>query len=570
MLKLRKAGVVLTGITVAALVLTGCTGGGGGGGTKSSGGGEEAVSDANLPGTGWDRAERDAIKDGGTLTIPVDQPTTNFNIYHVDSGTVDDNLISGLFYPNFVKFKEDGTWEPNTDYVESMELKSEDPQVVEIKINPDAVWNDGTPITVADIAANWQAQNGTNEAYQVISTNVWKDIASVEAGTDERDVLVTFAAKNADWPSIFGALLPASVASTPEAFNTAWATAPTMSGGPFQIAKYDVAGQVLTFERNPKWWGEPAKLDSVIFKVVSRAGLAQAFGNSEIDLTNLFGSADNYETAKGRSDAKIERSLGTTYRHVTLNGTGPVLSDVNVRKAFAMSLNREVIAQSRLAPVESPVNTLGNLVYLPGQQGYEDHASDVYGYDVEGAKKMLEDAGWTGDDVREKNGQPLTVRFVIPSDNPASAEVAQQVQAQTAETGFDVQIDTVPTDDFFTEYITQEAKDFDATYFAWQGTPFPVSSVESIYYPVDSGQNFSGITDESLGDDFLAANAELDPDKRVDLANAIDKKLINLAGTIPLFFEPYAWAVKDGLVNYGPSQFEVSSVQWQNVGWAAE
>ncbi len=99
-------------------------------------------------------------------------------------------------------------------------------------------------------------------------------------------------------------------------------------------------------------------------------------------------------------------------------------------------------------------------------------------------------------------------------------------------------IDTVPTDDFFTKYITTTTRDFDATYFAWQGTPFPVSSTKSIYYPANSGQNYMGITDDSLGGLWDTANGELDADARIKDANAIDKVIVSLAGTIPLSRSP--------------------------------
>lgn len=156
---------------------------------------------------------------------------------------------------------------------------------------------------------------------------------------------------------------------------------------------------------------------------------------------------------------------------------------------------------------------------------------------------------------------------MIPSDNPNSANVAQLVQQQTKLAGFKVTIDTVPTDDFFTKYITTTTRDFDATYFAWQGTPFPISSLKSIYYPADAGQNYTGVTDDSLGAAWDKANGELDPDARIKDAQAIDKKIVAVAGTIPLFAEPYAWGVRKDLVNYGPAQFQQSSVKWQDVGY---
>ncbi|MGG7466426.1 ABC transporter family substrate-binding protein [Plantibacter sp. YIM 135347] len=563
----RTRGMILATVSIAALALTACTGGGSTGGSPSS-------ASADLPGTGWTRADAGDVADGGSLKLAVDAIPANWNLYNLDSGTVDDQFLTNIYTAAYVNIKEDGTWEANKDFAESVELKSDDPQVVEIKINPKAVWSDGTPMSVDDFISSWKSLNGVDPAYAPTATNVWKDISSVEAGDGPQDVLMTFANKNADWPSILQNIWPKWLGDTPEHFNTLWAKGPFaadgttyVSGGPYIVSKIDQTGAVVTFEPNPKWWGDKPKLDSIIFKQVSRAGLAQAFANSELDVFSIGTNSDNYQTAQKRSDAEIQRSRGTIYSHVTLNGTTDILSDVNVRQAFAKSLNREVLAQARLSGIDAPVQLLNNLIFLPGQDGYEDDASKVIGYDLDGAKKQLDEAGWKegSGGIREKDGKKLSVRYVIDSDNPVSAETSQQIQAQAKEAGFDVKIDTVPSDDFFTKYVTTETRDFDAVSFSWQGTAFPISSTESIFYPADSGQNFPGVTDDSLGDLWAKANAELDPAKRLDIAKDIDKKIVALATTIPLFPVPFTYGVKTGLVNYGPTQFE--TIDWQHVGW---
>ncbi|GAB3409107.1 ABC transporter family substrate-binding protein [Schumannella luteola] len=569
MVSMRKPGLVIASLAIAGLALAGCSAGGGNDASTSP------SDTTKLPSTGWEKADYDQVKDGGKLTLPIDTFPANWQTYNLDAGTVDDALLSTLYLPSLITVKEDGTWEPNKDYVTSLELASEDPQVVDIKFNPQAKWSDGTPLSADDIAANWNALKSPDTDFAPTSSNVWEDISSVEPGADQSEVKLTFKNKNADWPSIFGPIYPKWAVDTPDHFNNLWKSQPVaadgttiVSGGPYIISSLDANAQVVTFTKNPAWWGEQPKLDTIIFKSVSRNGLAQAFANKEIDAFNLYGSADNLKTAEARSDAEIQRSLGTTFRHVTLNGTSDVFKDVKVRQAFAKSLQRDVLAQAILKPVGSPVTVLGNLVYLPGQKGYEDDAQSVIGYDVDGAKKLLEEAGWKQDgNVAKKDGKALTVRFVIPSENQNSANVAQLVKQQAAKAGFKVDIDVVPSDDFFTKYVTTETRDFDATYFAWQGTPFPVSSVKSIYYPANSGQNYPGVTDKSLGKAFDTANAELDADKRVTEAQKIDKKLVNLVTTVPLFPEPYAWGVTKGLVNYGPSQFEVQNPPWTRIGW---
>ncbi|PYY55978.1 hypothetical protein DEJ17_12035 [Curtobacterium sp. MCSS17_011] len=570
MRKRIKGIAVLATAAAAAVVLAGCSGGGQAGNSSS------AVAESSLKSTGWTVADRADVKDGGSITLPIDSAPANFQINNLDSGTVDDQTISGAYLPGFIQFKENGEWEANKDYATSVELTKDSPQTVEIKINPKAVWSDGTPISAKDVIANWKALNGTNKAFAPLATNVWEDVDSVKQGSDERDVIMTFSKTNADWASVLGSIYPYWAVDTPEHFNKAWAKGPYaadgttyVSGGPYIVKSFDANGGVLTFAKNPKWWGDEGKLDTIVFKTVSRDGVAQAYGNKELDAFNLNGSADNLKTANSRSDSKIERSLGTTQRQITLNGTSDVFKDQDVRQAFAQAINRKVLAQAILSPVKSPGDVLNNLTYLPGQQGYQDDVSSVYGYSTDKAKSKLEDAGWKigSDGYATKGGKELDVRFVIPSDNPNSANIAQLVQQQTKLAGFKVTIDTVPTDDFFTKYITTTTRDFDATYFAWQGTPFPISSLKSIYYPADAGQNYTGVTDDSLGAAWDKANAELDPDARIKDAQAIDKKIVAVAGTIPLFAEPYAWGVRKDLVNYGPAQFQQYSVKWQDVGY---
>lgn len=128
---------------------------------------------------------------------------------------------------------------------------SEDPQVVEIKLNPKAVWEDGTPITVADYVATWKALNGSNADYQVVSTTGWDQIGSVEQGSDEFDVKITFSSVFADWQSLFDGVLPAAIANDPVAFNTGFVDKAMPSSGPYVISNIDQTGQVITLTPEP-------------------------------------------------------------------------------------------------------------------------------------------------------------------------------------------------------------------------------------------------------------------------------------------------------------------------------
>lgn len=540
----------------AALIVSGCAAG-------NSGSPTGAPSDnAALASTSWVRADAADVQDGGTLTLAVSALPVNFNINQIDGAEVDTVNMVAPTTGGPIKIAEDGTPVVDENYATSAEVTSNDPQVVEVKLNPKAVWEDGTPITVADYQAWWAAQNGSNAAYTAASNAGFEQISSIEQGTDEYDMIMTFSSVYADWQAILtGGLLPKAVSENPDAYNAGFTAKAVPSSGPFMVTNIDSTGGVLTLERNPNWWGQTPKLDTVIFKAVSQDQQGASFANSEIDALDISANADLYQTAQSRSDAAIQMSGGLTWTHVTMNAKQGPLSDVNVRKAVASFVNREQIASAANAPVGAPPVTQGDYIFMNGQNGYQDKSLP---YDVDAGTKFLQDAGYTKDgDKWTKDGQQLKLTITVPADTATNIQRSEQVQADLGEQGIPVELVTVPVAQYFSDYVTPG--NFEMVSFSWQGTPFPISSSESLFYPLDSEQNFTGTTDDTLGDLYDQANAELDPAKRIQQANKINETIWSYVPMFPLAPLPNVVAVKSGLVNWGAVQFE--TVDWANVGW---
>lgn len=544
-------------LSAAAMVFAGCAAGN----TAPSATDSPA---AALPTVDWDAADAGDVQDGGTLNLAVGALPVNYNNSQIDGNDVDTNTLLSPTQGGPLRITTDGGTEVNPDYASSVELTSEDPQVVEIKLNPKAVWEDGTPITVADYEATWKALNGTNEAYQVVSTTGWDQIGSVEQGSDEFDVKVTFSSVFADWQSLFGGtVLPAAIANDPTAFNTGYTAKAMPSYGPYVISNIDQTGQVVTLTPNPVWWGEKPKLDTILFKVVSQAQQGSSFANKEIDALYISANADLYATAKSRDDAEIQATNGLTWTHVTMNAKSGPLSDVNVRKAVASVVNREQIAAAANTPVGVPAVTQGDYIFMNGQKGYQDKALPR---DTAAAEGFLKDAGYTKEgDSWTKDGEALKLTITVPADTTTNIQRSEQVQADLGDFGIPVELTTVPVAQYFSDYVIPG--NFEMVSFSWQGTPFPISSREALFYPVDSGQNFTGTTDERLGDLWTKANAELDPDKRIEIAHEINDTIWSYVPMFPIAPLPNVWAVKQGLVNYGAAMFGYSPVDWTIVGW---
>ena len=557
----RKSTVfaALAVLSASALLLTACAPG------NTAEDSPQASESKALPTTAWQVAAAGDVQDGGTLNLSISSLPANWNTYQVDGNEADTVTTMAPTTGGPIRVGSDGTTTVDPNYATSVEVISEDPQVVEIKLNPDAVWEDGTPITYKDYAATWAAMNGSNEEYSPASTAIFDQISAIESTGSDFDFTVAFDSINADWASILTSVLPASVTSTPEAFNTGYVTTPVPSSGPFVISNVDTTGQVVTLTRNPLWWGEAAKLETIIVKVISGESAATSFGNSETDVLYISSNADAYQTAEKRTDAEIQASGGLTWTHVTMNGAKGPLADVELRRAVGHAVNRSLISESANTPVGVDATTQGSYIFMPGQKGYQDNVGDAIGYDVAAAEKLLDDAGYSaGDDgMREKNGKALQLSITVPADTPTNKQRAVQVQADLKEVGIAVELNEVPTAKYFSDYIIPG--DFEMTSFSWVGTAWPISSTEALFSPVDSESNFTGITDEKLSDLFDEANTELDADERIVIANKIDKVLAAYVPIIPIAPLPNVYAVKSGLVNYGAAQFE--TVDWSIVGW---
>ncbi len=546
--------------TVAALTLSGC---------QQTGSKDPGTSDTGpqLPGTAWVQADYDKVKDGGQLTLAVSQLPDNWNSGQADGALNDLTKIRHpMGFEAETVIAEDGTVTFNQDYVESATVKTQDPTVISVKYNPKAVWEDGTPITIADLKAQAEAQSGKNPAYQVASTKGWEKIKEVRQTTDQFTGEIEFEGKYVDWQGYAYPSIPASVSATPEVFNSGYTSKPTPSSGPYKVKSIDTNGQVITLERNPSWWGKRGKLETIIFKVVTQAQGPQAYANSEIDSRDI-SNANEYATAKGRADGEIQKTKGRTWTHLTINTKRGALADPKVREAMATAINRNLIAQAVVGPFEVPVSLVNNAVYMPGQKGYQDsYKGALSKNDPAKAEQILKDAGYTknSEGVYAKDGKELKFTITFPSDAKTNSDRAAQVMKDLNAIGFKVEPDSVPDGEYFKSYVNP--KNFDMVTFSWVGTVYPVQSSANMFSPVDSNQNYTGYANPKIPELNDKANSEFDPEKRIELANQMSEEMLGDYTIIPFYATPVVYGVKKGLVNYGASQFQIPD--WTKVGWA--
>jgi peptide/nickel transport system substrate-binding protein len=547
---------------------------GGGGDKKDSGESTGGKSPASSTAYDINALARDKVPDGGTMKWPVGEIPPNLNYHQIDGTLRDTSDIIQAVLPSLFIFDAASVPTVNKNYVESADLTAKDPkQVVTYKLNPKAVWSDGTPITVADFEAQAKANSGTNPAYKISSANGYEQIESVVKGADEREVVVTFKQPYVDWKGLFSPLYPASTNNDPKVYNEGWVGKILATAGPFKFEGIDETAKTLTIVRDDKWWGDRAKLDKIIFRAIPLDAQTDALLNGETDFLDVGPDVNKLQRATGAAGVTIRKAGGPQFRHLTINGTGEILKDQKVRQAIAMAINRDTIAKTLLGPLGVDAKPLQNHIFMANQKGYKDNAGVLSSPDADGAKKLLDEAGWKVEgEFRKKDGKELALRFVIPTQVASSQQESSLVQNMLKAINVKVNIDAVPSDDFFDKYVNLGS--FDLTVFSWIGTPFPISSSKSIYALPKKGadgtddiqQNYARVGSTELDALFDKATSEFDEQKAIDLGNQIDADIWNEVHSLTFYQRPEIIASKANLANFGAFGF-ATPPRYEDIGF---
>lgn len=206
--------------------------------------------------------------------------------------------------------------------------------------------------------------------------------------------------------------------------------------GPY-IAE-NVTETQIDLVKNENYWGGDVNVDRVVVKTFSDASsLAAALQTGDIQGT--YGLAyDSYALFDGNPDYSVNSCATSRCFFGQFNYDSEIMQDEAVRKAITMGIDKEgfctVLMQGRGIPAKAA---------FPGSFSYGNEAVTAPDYDPEGAKAVLEEAGWTdtdGDGYVDKDGQKLTVRWLTYPGRLEQPKLAEYAQATLKDIGIEVDV----------------------------------------------------------------------------------------------------------------------------------
>ena len=572
---------------LAGLGLAGCAKEGGSGGAGSATGaspqnGVPATTPLNqlpLPEKGKtynNPKSRDQIKDGGTATFPVAEVGPDFNYFSVNGNTTYMKWFWLCYNSAVVPFRCNATaskFEPDPNFVDSSSVKEVDgKEVVTINIAEKATFNDGTPIDWRAVEAAWTVNNGKNSDYTPASTDGWSQVESVTKGDNDKQAIITFSQPYYPYEALVGFLHPS--AATPEVFNNGWKMNPhnEWGCGPFVVDSVDEAQ--ITFKRNPKWWGDVAKLESITFKQMEAQAEFNAFKNGEIDATELGqqGTGEMLSNFQGMDKVEIRRSDSKSITCLEVNTTRDVLVDIEVRKAFMQCINTETILGIVYQGVNWKEDRLSSLSILPWMDGYEDNlpqdvsANATADAQIAAAKKTLEDAGYElgSDGYYAKGGKQVAFGFTAIGDSNVTKNRAAAIQKMAKDAGMNITIDNKPSSDFSKTLVGGQ---WDVFLLGWSVSSATYNNGGQLFGST-SESNFTHAGSKELDAKFLAVTGIEDHAKQMKAFNEAEKEALKSYAFIPLYSGADVIVCKKGLANWGPAL--LLDIVAENVGWEKE
>ena len=489
-------------------------------------------------------------RQGGTIAISIGEPVCAD--WYGQCGAANVGVLPLQTLPSPMSFVG-GRYAPTPLLVGEPTVDAGPPQRVTYRIDPRAVWSDGTPITSSDFRYSWEQGRTTN-------VRGMGDIAAVD-DADPKTAVVTWKEPNATWRERFRPILPRHLLDGKDR-TAEMKDGYTFSGGPWMLDHWD-RGQTLKIVRNPGYWGPPPQLDGVVLRVITDlAAVRQAYRSNQIDMFIQAGAEPGMEEMRSLPDTGFEAVSSLGYSFLAFNTQSPPLDRKAVRQALGHATDRDAIVTQLHGHLRPGVRPIQSLVSLISPDWYSEPFAR-YRRDLTKVTDLMRADGWSKgpDGVWIKADARARIELLVEASPRFHAIVSQIVESQWREAGFEVTVKRATPAAINGELLPRGT--FQVAFVGAGGAtsdPGQCVRVCSKNIPTEAarftGGNVTRITSPVLDEIWSRADTELDTARRIDLVRRGQAELAEEVPMLPMssIIDAYVWNSSKigGPVTVGP------------------
>lgn len=418
-------------------------------------------------------------------------------------------------------------------------------------ITDKATWQDGKPLTAADVAFTYNYVID-NELGMFI--DYMKFIDHVEA-TDDTHVVFYCTKPKANMLGLWIPILPEHIWSKVSAKDVEKAyknSPPIVGSGPFQTVEWK-KGEYVRLVANKDYWKGAPKVDEVIFQTYQNQDtMAQDLKTGAIQTGWNIPSAQ-FNTLNNETDLESIRCVTIGFDELGFNcadqktypkSTGhPVLTDPAFRQALQWAVDKEKIVSIGYSGNAAAADTILTKDYYSEDADYHLSPENPYTFDLEKAKAALDAAGYTdsdGNGIREYKGKDITLRLYARSESPESQNCGKLITGWFEDIGLNIDYQVIDDGALADKQYNYDgndfAPDFDMFIWGWGGDVDPnfilsiltTGSIESW-----SDCNWSNAEYDKL---FLKQQTTIDLQKRIEIVKRMQQIVYEESPYIPLVY----------------------------------
>lgn len=278
-------------------------------------------------------------------------------------------------------------------------------------------FHNGEAVTVDDIVYSIERCADTSEGEPRVPA--FSVIQSVEA-TDDKTVVITIAEPNNEFISyLTSAIVPKDYADL--------ATNP-VGTGPFKFVSRK-AQDAIVMERFDDYWGEPAQLEKVTFKILENAdAIVTSLQSGAIDLCTHLTST---QVSQLGDNMKVLEGTMNLVQALYLNNDVAPFDNEKVRQALSWATDKQMVLDMIS---DGHGKTIGSSMYPAFSKYFDDELTNYYTCDVEKAKTLLKEAGYP-------DGFDMTI--TVPANYQPHVDTAQVLVEQYKAIGVNATIEPV-------------------------------------------------------------------------------------------------------------------------------